>query len=104
MGLGPDAHTASLFPGKPALGAIGRRAVAVPEAGMEPQVPRVTLTIEVFNSAREIVFLVAGADKAGALARAFGNTPDLDAPAARIRPVDGHLLVLADRAAGADLR
>jgi 6-phosphogluconolactonase len=104
MGLGPDAHTASLFPGKPALEATGRRAVAVPEAGMEPQVPRVTLTLDVFNAARDVVFLVAGEDKAGALARAFGNTPDLDAPAARIRPVDGRLLVLADRAAGADLR
>jgi 6-phosphogluconolactonase len=103
MGLGPDGHTASLFPGKPALEVTGRLAVGVPEAGMEPYVPRVTLTFEVFNAARDVVFLVAGEDKAGALARAFGNTPDPDVPSARIRPVGGRLLVLADRAAAADL-
>jgi 6-phosphogluconolactonase len=103
MGLGPDSHTASLFPGKPAVDVTGRLALAVPEAGLEPFVPRVTLTVEAFNAAREIVFLVSGADKADALARAFGDTPDPDAPAARIRPVDGRLLVLADRAAAADL-
>ena len=103
MGLGPDSHTASLFPGKPALEVTGRLAAAVPEAGMEPYVPRVTLTFDAFNAARDVVFLVAGSDKAGALARAFGDTPDPNAPAARIRPVDGRLLVLADRAAAADL-
>jgi 6-phosphogluconolactonase len=100
MGLGPDSHTASLFPHKPAL-AAGGRAVAVPEAGLEPFVPRITLTVDFFNAARDVVFLVAGEDKADALARAFGDTPDPEAPAARIRPVDGRLLVLADRAASA---
>ncbi len=103
MGLGPDSHTASLFPGKPALAATGRSAIAVPEAGMEPYVPRVTLTLELFNAAREIVFLVAGADKADACARAFGDTPDPGSPGARVRPTDGELLVLADRAAASRL-
>ncbi len=64
LGLGPDGHTASLFPGKPAVEEHRRLAAPVPEAGMDPQVPRVTLTLPVFNSAREVVFLVAGADKA----------------------------------------
>jgi 6-phosphogluconolactonase len=100
MGLGPDAHTASLFPGKPALDARGV-AVGVPEPGLEPRVPRVTLTFDVFNAARDVVFLVAGEDKAEAMERAFGPDPDPTAPAARVRPSDGRLLVLADRAAAA---
>jgi 6-phosphogluconolactonase len=103
MGLGPDSHTASLFPGKPALAVTGRQAVGVPEPGMEPLVARVTLTFDVFNAARDVVFLVAGSDKADAMGRAFGNPPDLDAPAAHVRPSDGRLLVLADRAAAAHI-
>ena len=103
MGLGPDAHTASLFPGKPALEEQERFVVEVPEAGMEPLVPRVTLTFPVFNDAREIVFLVAGADKAEAMARAFGDPADPSAPSAHVRPRVGSLLVLCDRAAAARL-
>ena len=103
MGLGPDAHTASLFPGKPALEETQRFAVDVPEAGMAPQVPRVTLTLPVFNAAREVVFLVAGADKAGAMARAFGPEPDPAAPAARLRPASGRLLVVCGEAAASRL-
>ncbi|MEA2124613.1 MAG: 6-phosphogluconolactonase [Solirubrobacteraceae bacterium] len=103
MGLGPDSHTASLFPGKPALAVTGRWAVGVPEPGLEPRVPRVTLTFEVFNAARDVVFVVAGEDKAEAMARAFADPPDRDAPAAHVRPSHGRLLVLADRAAAAHL-
>jgi 6-phosphogluconolactonase len=103
MGLGPDGHTASLFPGKPALQENHRFAVGVPEAGMEPQVPRVTLTLPLFNTAREIVFLVAGADKAGAVARAFGDPPDESAPAALVRPGAGTLTVVLDAQAAAEL-
>lgn len=99
MGLGPDGHTASLFGGKPAVEVEDQLAVGVPEAGMEPLVPRVTLTLPVFNAARQVVFLVAGEDKAQAMARAFGPEPDLSAPSARVRPADGELLVLADAAA-----
>jgi 6-phosphogluconolactonase len=104
MGLGPDAHTASLFPGKPAAGETQRFAVGVPEAGMEPHVPRVTLTLRLFNTAREVVFLVAGADKAEAVARAFGDPPDESAPAARVRPGAGTLVVVLDRPAAAELK
>lgn len=96
LGLGPDSHTASLFPGKPALGETQRLVTGVPEAGMEPQVPRVTMTYPLLNAAREVVFLVAGADKAPALARAFGEPPDDDAPAAHVRPGAGTLTLVLD--------
>ena len=49
LGMGPDAHVASLFPGKPELEETRRLAVGVPLAGMEPQVPRVTLTLPVLQ-------------------------------------------------------
>ena len=100
LGLGPDSHTASLFPGKPALGETHRLVTAVPEAGMEPQVPRVTMTDPLINPAREVVFLVSGADKAEALRRAFGDPPDDSSPAAHVRPGAGTLTLVLDRAAG----
>ena len=103
MGLGPDAHTASLFPGKPAVQENHRLAVGVPEAGMDPQVPRVTLTLPLFNTAKEVVFLIAGADKAPAVKRAFGTPPDGDAPAAHVRPGAGEFTVILDEAAAEGL-
>ena len=103
MGLGPDGHTASLFPGKPALHENHRFAVGVPEAGMEPLVPRMTLTLRIFNSAREVVFLVTGAEKAEAVRRAFGDPPDESVPSAHVRPGAGKLLVVLDEPAAAEL-
>ena len=103
LGVGPDSHTASLFPGKPELEETGRFAAAVPLAGMEPQVPRVTLTFPVLNAAREVVFLVSGADKADAIARAFGDPPDPEAPASHVRPTAGSLYVFLDEPAAARL-
>ncbi|MGZ8475995.1 MAG: 6-phosphogluconolactonase, partial [Candidatus Limnocylindria bacterium] len=76
LGLGPDAHCASLFPNDAALDERLRLAVGVDEPGMEPLVPRVTLTLPVINAARSVLFLVTGADKAEAVARAFGGDPD----------------------------
>jgi 6-phosphogluconolactonase len=104
LGLGPDAHVASLFPGKPELDERERLVTAVPLAGMEPQVPRVTLTFPALNSAHEVVFLVSGEDKAQAVARAFGEPPDPEAPAARVSPPAGALHVVLDRAAAKALR
>jgi 6-phosphogluconolactonase len=103
MGLGPDGHTASLFPGMAALHENHRFAVGVPDAGMEPMVARVTLTLPLFNTAREVVFLVAGADKAAAVARAFGDPPDQSAPAAHVRPGAGKLMLVLDEPAAAEL-
>jgi 6-phosphogluconolactonase len=103
MGLGPDCHTASLFPGKPAVAETQRFVVGVPDAGMEPNVPRVTLTLRLFNTAREVVFLVSGADKAAAVARVFGPKPDETAPAALVRPGAGKLMLVLDAPAAAEL-
>jgi 6-phosphogluconolactonase len=103
LGLGPDAHTASLFPGKPALGEKRRLVAPVPEPGLPPIVPRVTVTFPLINAAAEVVFLVAGADKAEAMRRAFGPEPDPQAPAAHVRPASGRLTVLCDEAAAAQL-
>jgi 6-phosphogluconolactonase len=99
LGLGPDSHTASLFPGKPEVDVTDRLVVGVPEAGMDPQVPRITLTLPAINAARHIVFLVTGESKRDAVLRAFGDEPDLSSPAAHVRPVDGELTVYLDPAA-----
>jgi 6-phosphogluconolactonase len=99
LGLGPDSHTASLFPGKPEVDVTDRLVVDVPEAGMDPQVPRITLTLPAINAARHIVFLVTGESKREAVLRAFGDDPDPSSPAAHVRPADGELTVYLDPAA-----
>ena len=104
LGLGPDAHVASLFPGQPTLHARDRLAVGVEQAGHEPYVPRVTLTLPVLNAAREVVFLVTGADKAEAVRRAFGgDAPNPDAPGSLVRPSAGELTLVLDSAAAAEI-
>lgn len=103
LGIGPDAHTASLFPNDEALAERKRWAVGVETPGMAPLVPRVTLTLPVLDAAREVVFLISGADKADAVARAFGDAPGLDAPSSLVRPDPGTLTVLLDAPAAARL-
>jgi 6-phosphogluconolactonase len=100
LGLGPDAHTASLFPGDGALGERERFAVGVETPGMAPLVSRVTLTLPVLNAGRETVFLVAGEDKAEAVRRAFAGPSDPDAPSSLVRTD----LLIADPAAVEHLR
>jgi 6-phosphogluconolactonase len=103
LGLGPDAHTASLFPGDGALAERERWAVGVETPGMAPLVSRVTLTLPVLDAGREVAFLISGADKADAVARAFGDAPGPDAPASLVRPDPGALTVLLDEPAAARL-
>lgn len=103
LGLGPDMHTASLFPGDDALGADGRLAVGVETPGMAPLLPRITLTLDVLNRGRDVVFLVAGEDKAEAVAAAFGDAPGPHAPASLVQPEAGTLTLLLDPAAASRL-
>jgi len=83
-GIGPDGHTASLFPASPALGEQERRAVAA-EAGLEPYVPRITMTPRVFAEAAVLVYLVTGEAKAAAVKAAFADAPSPETPASEIR-------------------
>ena len=78
-GIGPDGHTASLFPGAEALEERERRAVAA-EAGLEPFVERVTLTPPVFGATRLLVYLVTGDSKASAVRKAFAEEPSAETP------------------------
>ncbi len=93
LGLGEDGHTASLFPGSPALADTERWVRGVEPPGLEP---RITLTYPALDSSRIVAFLVAGARKREVLARALAGDPEL--PAARVHPV-GDIVWFADRAA-----
>jgi 6-phosphogluconolactonase len=95
MGLGSDGHTASLFSHSPALNEQQRWVVGIAKAGMEPYVPRVTLTFPTLASTREMLFLVDGADKRAILSRLLSGE---DLPARRAHS-DGELVWLIDRAA-----
>jgi len=82
LGMGAEGHTASLFPGSAALKETRRRFVAV-EAPVEPR-RRITMTPPAIASAREILVLVSGADKAGALRRVLSTAGDFHQTPARL--------------------
>jgi 6-phosphogluconolactonase len=95
MGVGPDGHTASLFPDDPALQETRHWVVGVPKAHVEPFVPRITLTLPALASCREMLFEVAGSEKRVILARLQA---DENLPANRARSA-GETVWLVDRAA-----
>jgi 6-phosphogluconolactonase len=95
MGVGPDGHTASIFPDYPALSETERWVVGVREAHVAPLVPRVTLTLPALASCREMLFEVAGADKRAILTRVLGGE---NLPAARARAI-GETVFVVDSAA-----
>jgi 6-phosphogluconolactonase len=100
LGIGPDAHLCSLFPDAPALEEREEAVVGVDEAGMEPLVPRVTLTLPVVDAARGLIFLVTGEGKAEALSRALGD-PDPNAPSSLVKSDSAR--VVCDAAAASRL-
>jgi 6-phosphogluconolactonase len=103
LGLGADGHTASLFPGSPAL--EERRRWMVVQFVPALRQDRFTLTPPMLNRAREVIVLVSGGDKAAALAAVLEGPEEPERwPAQLIRPGSGRLLWIVDRAAAARLR
>jgi len=107
LGMGPDGHTASLFPGSPALAETTRWVVANPVTSplVHGSTTRITLTAPALNAARKIWFLVAGADKAATLAQVLEGPRDPTRyPSQLIAPGSGDLVWFVDAAAAASLR
>jgi 6-phosphogluconolactonase len=105
LGIGPDGHCASLFPGQKSLSERQRLVVGVPEAGLEPFVPRISMTLPTLVRSRQIAFLATGDAKADAIARAFGPDaePDPQTPSSLVVPEAQAITVLIDEAAAGRL-
>ena len=102
LGMGPDGHTASLFPGSAGLQEKSRLVIANWVEKFKTH--RLTFTLPVLNAAACVTFLVSGTDKAPALHQVLeGDAPGEQYPAKLIRPVDGKLIWLIDRAAASEL-
>jgi len=98
LGLGSDAHTASLFPNTPALHEQQRWVVA--QYVDKLQANRLTLTPPIINAAANVIFLIAGADKAAALRSVWHGPHNPDQyPAQSVAPTTGHVTWLVDQAA-----
>jgi 6-phosphogluconolactonase len=98
LGIGPDGHTASLFPNAPGLHERDRLAIAA-EPGLDPLVMRVTMTPPMLANAETVLFLVTGEAKAAAVKRAFEEPASDATPASRIRSRDGRTVAVLDGAA-----
>lgn len=100
MGLGEDGHTASLFPHNASLSVTDKWIVGSPPGTLPPPVDRITLTFPVFNVARHTLFLVAGEKKAEIVHHILRDNPPVEeAPTAGIRPANGRVTWLLDKAA-----
>ena len=101
LGVGPDGHVASLFPNAQTLQRQER--VLPAEAGLEPFVDRVTLSLPTLCSADDVLFLLTGEAKADAARRAFAEPPGPETPASLVRSAHGRTTAILDRAAAAEL-
>lgn len=102
LGVGTDGHTASLFPGHDSLNETKQLVRAV--KGGKPDVNRLTMTVPVLNSADRIVFLVSGKEKTHIVEKVFSdNVHDDEMPVRMIKPEQGVLVWLLDRAAASGI-
>jgi 6-phosphogluconolactonase len=95
LGLGPDGHVASLFPGLPHVHEQDATVLGVRDSPKPPP-ERVTMTLPMINSAERVWFLVAGADKAGAVAAVRGGAPLERTPGAGVRGTEETLLLVTE--------
>ncbi|WP_316219509.1 6-phosphogluconolactonase [Bradyrhizobium sp. SZCCHNR1043] len=95
LGIGPDGHVASLFPGFPAIDVTDRWVVGVDKAHVAPFVPRISLTLPALASCRTMLFEVAGADKRAVMARVLAGE---DLPANRARSIQETILLIDSEA------
>lgn len=102
LGMGPDGHCASLFPGHPLM-EVKDRAVAYIVDSPKPPPGRITLTLPCLCAAREVIFVAAGEGKAQVVADVIceGERDGVPLPAAMVEPVDGNLIYLIDEAGAA---
>ncbi|MGH2958479.1 MAG: 6-phosphogluconolactonase [Solirubrobacterales bacterium] len=103
LGIGSDAHTASLFPGKPEISQRNLLVTGVPEAGLDPFVPRITLTVPALVRAKEILFMIVGEGKAGPVKESFATEHSMTPAGIVARKARGRVTVLLDAAAAAEL-
>lgn len=104
LGMGPDGHTASLFPGHAALDAPPEALALAVEGAPKPPPTRITLSAGALNRVAHAFFLVTGADKADAVRAALRGPNDPQrTPAQLVRPPRGHLVWLLDQAAASKL-
>jgi 6-phosphogluconolactonase len=102
LGMGPDGHTASLFPETAGLKENTRLVIA--NWVEKLKTTRITFTLPLINAASEVAFLVSGADKASVLRTVLeGDAPDAQYPAKLVQPMNGKLIWFADRAAASQL-
>jgi len=99
LGMGTDGHTASLFPGSAQLEEKERWVAAVSGDTASPPVPRITLTLPVFNQARNLLFLISG-DRKKKILDSFLNkqaqVADTKYPAARVQPKGSLTWIVAE--------
>jgi 6-phosphogluconolactonase len=100
LGMGPDGHTASLFPGHPEPSAPGEALVIAVHHSPKPPPTRISFTYRLFHAAANVMFMVAGADKAATLREVLrGPVERARLPAQGVRPEQGSLVWLVDAAA-----